>query len=83
MKSPVVSDCVYRVLQCLENVCSACIYLTLVLPSIMMDEGHYISKPEASMYDISIGLARSNLALFTVTKVKLKNQLIISSYMRI
>ena len=83
MKSPVVSDCVYPVLQCLEKVCSACIYLTLVLPTIMMDEGHYLSKPEASMYDIAIGLAISNSALFTVTKVKLKNQLIISSYMRI
>ena len=27
-------------------------------PSVMMDEGHYLSKPEASMYDIAIGLAR-------------------------
>ena len=37
-------------------------------PSVMMDEGHYLSKPEASMYDIAIGLARSNSALFTVTQ---------------
>ena len=37
-------------------------------PSVMMDEGHYLSKPEASMYDIAIGHARSNSALFTVTQ---------------
>ena len=41
----------------------------------MMDEGHYLSKPEASMYDIAIGLAKSNSALFQADK-RLKNQLI-------
>ena len=31
-----------------------------------MGKGHYLSKPEASMYDTAIGLARLNSVLFTV-----------------